>query len=423
MIQLKLGGGNMSDLDHLFRLIESKKSEMIELQRRLCALPAIAPESGGDGEWKKALMLKEYLKEMGFKEILEYDAPDRRVTERKRPNLIISLAGKTEKKALWIMTHLDVVPPGENKHWKHDPYQLQVKNGKLFGRGTEDNHQGLVSSIFALWALKQAGIIPPLTVKLLFIADEETGSGYGIKYLLKNKGRLFGLKDCVLVPDAGAKDGSMIEIAEKNVLWLKFRVLGVQCHASLPHLGRNAFVAGSELVLKLSALNQFYTEKDAIFRPPVSTFSPTKKEANVPNINTIPGEDVFYLDCRLLPLLTINKAINKIKTLISEVEKKYMVKIDMQIIQKESSPPTPDNIPLISVLKKAIRTVYGVKGKAVGIGGGTVGAHLRKKGINTVVWAKLDSTAHMPNEYCLVKNMIGDAKVMAQAMLSLSAET
>jgi succinyl-diaminopimelate desuccinylase len=53
----------------------------------------------------------------------------------------------------------------------------------------------------------------------------------------------------------------------------------------------------------------------------------------------------------------------------------------------------------------------------VGIGGGTVGAHLRKKGIDTVVWARIESTAHMPNEYCLIENMVGDAKVMAHIML------
>jgi succinyl-diaminopimelate desuccinylase len=52
----------------------------------------------------------------------------------------------------------------------------------------------------------------------------------------------------------------------------------------------------------------------------------------------------------------------------------------------------------------------------VGIGGGTVGAFLRKKGIPTVVWSRVDESAHQPNEYCLVGNMIGDALVMASMM-------
>jgi succinyl-diaminopimelate desuccinylase len=409
----------MADVNEIFNYIEKNQDEMIELQRKLCAVPAIAPESGGDGEWEKAELLKRYLMDHDIKRIQQHNVPDKRVSQGKRPNLICTLPGKQEKSALWIMTHIDVVPPGEKKLWHHNPYDMQIKDGKLYGRGVEDNQQGLVSALFAFFALKATGTVPQGPVKLLFVADEETGSEYGIKYLLEKEKHLFAARDCVLVPDAGSKDGTMIEIAEKSILWLKFRILGVQCHASLPHLGKNAFLAASDLVLKLNALNQFYAENDPLFNPPVSTFSPTKKEGNVPNINTIPGEDVFYLDCRILPSIKLDDVLGKVKELCNEIELAHGVEVEMEIVQKEASPPTPENIPLVKCLKSAIHTVYNAEGKTVGIGGGTVGAHLRKKGIDTVVWATLDSTAHMPNEYCVIDNMIGDAKVMAHVMLSL----
>ncbi len=403
--------------DEIFRFLEDSTERMIELQRMLCAVPAIAPESGGQGEWEKAIVLKGFLQEQGLGKIRQLDAPDTRVPQGRRPNLILDYPGETDAASLWIMTHMDVVPPGEVKRWQADPYELQVKEGRLFGRGVEDNQQGLVSSVFALLALGHQGIRPASGVKLLFVADEETGSDYGIKYLLKHHAGLFAEGDCVLVPDAGSSDGTMIEIAEKSILWLKFRITGKQCHASLPHLGINAFVAGSDLVLKLYGLNQVFAEQDHLFTPPVSTFSPTKKEANVPNINTIPGEDVFYLDCRVLPSLKNQVVLDKIQEIVAETRNRYGVSIDMEIIQNEWSPPTSGDAPLVASLKRAICTVYGVEGKTVGIGGGTVGAHLRKKGIDTVVWARLDSTAHMPNEYCLIENMVGDAKVMARIML------
>jgi len=47
-----------------------------------------------------------------------------------------------------------------------------------------------------------------------------------------------------------------------------------------------------------------------------------------------------------------------------------------------------------------------------------VGAFLRKEGIPTVVWGRLEEAAHQPNEYCLVSNLMGDALVMALMMLS-----
>jgi acetylornithine deacetylase/succinyl-diaminopimelate desuccinylase-like protein len=52
--------------------------------------------------------------------------------------------------------------------------------------------------------------------------------------------------------------------------------------------------------------------------------------------------------------------------------------------------------------------------RPIGIGGGTVGAFLRNIGIDSVVWSRLDESAHQPNEYTLIENIVGDAKVMAK---------
>jgi succinyl-diaminopimelate desuccinylase len=64
-----------------------------------------------------------------------------------------------------------------------------------------------------------------------------------------------------------------------------------------------------------------------------------------------------------------------------------------------------------------VKEVYGVDAEPVGVGGGTVGAYLRNEGYDTVVWARVEESAHMPNEYCVLENLKGDAKVMALAML------
>ena len=66
---------------------------------------------------------------------------------------------------------------------------------------------------------------------------------------------------------------------------------------------------------------------------------------------------------------------------------------------------------------KAIQHVYNVDAKPRGIGGGTVASHLRKAGFPAVVWARQDETAHQPNEYVWIPNLVGDAKVFADLML------
>ena len=150
-------------------------------------------------------------------------------------------------------------------------------------------------------AFIETGIQPAINIGLVFIADEETGNEYGLTYLVKNHVDLFKKDDLILIPDAGEPDGSMIEVAEKSIYWLRFKTIGKQVHASVPALGVNAFRAASNLIVKLQELYGIYDIENDFFAPSRSTFEPTKKEANVPNINTIPGDDVFYLDCRILP--------------------------------------------------------------------------------------------------------------------------
>ena len=390
---------------------------MVSMQEELTAVPAIAPENGGNGEWEKAALLLSRLSELGFSEVQRFDAPDKRVPSGKRPNLVVSIPGQSPKPCLWIMSHLDIVPPGDESLWESDPYRVVRKDGLLLGRGVEDNQQGLISSIAAALSLRQLGLKPTNTVKLLFVADEETSSAYGIKYLLEHH-RLFSKEDMVLVPDGGRPDGDMIEIAEKNLLWLKFQTKGKQCHASMPGEGINAFLAGAELVVKLNELNRLYPDKNPLFHPPNSTFAATKKEANVPNINTIPADDVFYFDCRILPSIDMEEVLARISEICVSVEEKHGVSTTVSTVQRLSSPPTPQDSPLVLSLKRALKRVYAVEGKVCGIGGGTVASFLRQAGIQTVVWAKLDESAHMPNEYCRIENMVGDAKVMACLMLN-----
>jgi succinyl-diaminopimelate desuccinylase len=400
----------------VFSIIDNKRDEMIIMQKELTAIPAMAPQNGGDGEWEKAQKLLEWIDRCGITEVERINAIDERVSSGRRPNIIATIPGKSAEKTFWVMTHMDVVPPGDNNLWDTNPFTVEEKNGCLIGRGVEDNQQSLIACLFAASSLLEAGVKPAYTVKLLFVSDEETGSEYGIKYLLENY-NLFRQSDIILVPDGGNNDGTMIEIAEKNLLWLQFRTIGKQCHASMPEHGINAFVAGSDLVLRLNGLNKEYSTVDQIFDPPNSTFSPTKKEANVPNVNTIPGDDIFYLDCRILPSIDVDEVLQRINKIIQEVEEMYGVQIAYTTIQRISSPSTPKETPLVPLLKRAIKEVYGNEAKEMGIGGGTVAGQLRRKGYETVVWSKIEETAHMPNEYCLIKNMVGDAKVMASIMI------
>ena len=407
-------------MQDILKKIESYRDQMIQLQKDLTAIPALGPENGGQGERKKADFLKEFLKNNGFDNVREYAIEDKRVESGVRPNLAVVIPGKNTKKTLWFMAHMDVVPPGDLSLWNSDPFEVVERDGKLFGRGVEDNQQGLVSSLFAVKAFIDLNITPPVNIGLLFVADEETGSKYGIDGVLRQNPDLFGPEDEFVVPDAGAPDATMVEVAEKGILWLKVTTEGKQCHASTPDEGINAFRAASFLVTRLNDLYKEFDLKDEVFDPPVSTFEPTKKEANVDNVNTIPGKDVFYVDCRVLPQISLEDVKARIAQMAKEIEEQFGVKISLQEVQREdAAPPTPVDAPVVQTLMKGIRQVYNVEPKAMGIGGGTVAAFLRRKGFHAVVWSKLDDLAHQPNEYCVIDNMVGDAKVFGYLIANM----
>jgi succinyl-diaminopimelate desuccinylase len=398
--------------------IDGSVDDMIKLEGELTAIPAIDPRSDGEGEWKKAKFIRSFLEDkLKVDEIKQYNCPDKSVPEGTRPNIVAKIKGKSSEKTIWIMSHIDVVPAGELSLWKTDPFKIKVEGGKIYGRGVEDNQQGMVSSFFAIKAFRDEGILPEYDTGLVLVSDEETGNEKGIVYLL-DKCSDFKKTDLIIVPDGGNEEGTMIEVAEKSILWLKFRTVGKQAHASMPQKAKNSFRAASYLVTKLDALYKLFPDKDPLFNPPYSTFEPTKKEPNVPNINSIPGDDVFYLDSRLMPNYKLEEVEARIRKMADEIEKEFGVKISFERQQAVQAPdPTPSDAPVVEALKKAVSAVYNKQAKPMGIGGGTVAAYFRMKGFPAAVWSKLDETAHQPNEYCIIDNLVGDTKVFAHIML------
>ncbi len=396
--------------DHL----EKQRYRIIELQKKLVSIPALGPDNQGSGEKEKADFLLSCLRDSGFDQIIEVNSPDSRVPCGYRPNIIALINGKNSGKTLWIISHMDIVPAGDLSLWDGDPFSLRVEDDLIFGRGVEDNHQGMISSILSATAFNQLGIKPEINVGLLLVADEETGNKHGLPFVLDEKKELFGRDDLYLVPDFGTPDSKLVEVAEKSMLWIKISVTGRQCHASRPDKGINTLVASSDFILRIQELNNYFSDHSELFSPPESTFCPTKKEANVPNINTIPGLDVFYVDCRVLPNYKLDEVMERVKVLGSEIESKHRVRIAYEtILREESAPFTDPSSEIVTKLSEAIIRIQGVEPVPQGVGGGTVAAFLRHREYNAVVWATLLGTAHQPNECSSIRNTINDARVMA----------
>ena len=246
----------------------------------------------------------------------------------------------------------------------------------------------------------------------MLVADEEVGSKYGIQKLLEEG--IFKKSDMFLVPDWGTPDGKMIEVAEKSILWLKITVNGQQVHASTPDDGVNAYRYSIMFLTKAyELLHEKYNAKNATFKPVSSTFEMTKHEKNVDSINIIPGVEVCYLDCRVLPQYKLDDVMNDVSGIANGPDFKK-VKISFEAVQREeAAPPTSENAEIVQLLKKVIKEQRGIDAGPIGIGGGTCAGFFRRAGFESAVWFTCDDIAHQPNEFLVIKNMADDAKVFA----------
>ena len=404
----------MASLSKVFQRIEGYRDEIVKLQGDLTSKVALGPENGGTGEHDKAAYLKKKLEELKPDFLKEIQAADKRAREGYRPNLVARWECENADPAVWVLSHMDIVPPGELSLWKSDPYRIKVEEDRITGRGVEDNQHGIVSSYLALKAIQESGEKVRRPVGLALVADEETGSKFGLGYLLENHGDIFKPDDLIVVPDGGSEEGTMIEVAEKSILWLKFVITGQQCHASTPGKGKNSLYGAARLIVALEKLKEEFGLEDELFRPPLSTFEPTKMEANVMNINTVPGRDVFYMDCRILPQYKVDDIIAVAKGFAESEARELDLSIRVEpVYRQDAANMTSVDAQVVDALARAIKAVTGSEAKPMGIGGGTVAAFFRKAGLPAAVWSTMPDTAHQPNEYCLISNIITDTKVFA----------
>lgn len=402
--------------EKVFKEVDRLRDDMVAALSRICRIPAVSPHNGGTGEEEKAKEVEKLVAELGFGKVEWQRVDDAKSPTGNRPSLFMEYKGESPRR-LCILTHTDVVPEGDRSLWTHDPYDPIVKNGRLYGRGVSDNGMTLIASLYALKALANLKVTPAFTVCLAFLADEEMGSAYGVKPLV-DRG-LFRNDDLVIAPDGGNNKGDFIEISEKSGLKLEFYVTGRQAHAAMPQEGLNACRIANLLAVEIdNALHKAFPDEDKLFDPAVSTFEPTRRFANVPNVNTVPGKERFSFDCRVLPSVPLDSVIAVVNKIKDETEKRTGAKIELEIGRSDAAPPTSVDSDIVRLLTASIKEVLNVEPVHGGIGGGTFAAFFRRKGIPAVVWQQeCGHTAHQPDEYTEIEYIVNNAKVFASMML------
>ena len=306
--------------------------DAIKICQELIQIPSVNYGDGKGDERAVAEYVVRSLDEVGIKaEIYE--------SAHNRCNVIAKIPGSnSERPGLVVHGHIDVVPAAAEE-WQVDPFSGVIKDGAIWGRGAVDmkNMDAMILAVVRNWA--RTGIKPPRDIVLAFFADEEAGSIYGSRYMVKEHPEVFqGCSEAISevggfsVTLSNGKRLYMIEAAQKGINWMKLTASGLAGHGSFINR-ENAVTALSEAIAKIgnhqwpqtytSAVNQLFTElAKALGReltddyreflveiPSVArmiaatlqnTANPTMLEAGY-KVNVIPKEAAAYVDGRFLP--------------------------------------------------------------------------------------------------------------------------
>jgi acetylornithine deacetylase len=164
--------------------VDGLRDEMIDTLAELVRIPSVVGNEGPAQDF----MQRQY-EGLGL-DVITFEADKNKVGQHSayvesglsfegRPNVIGVLKGDPAKKSMILNGHVDVVSPEPVDQWQHDPWGAEIEGNRLYGRGAVDMKAGVIANLFALKALKKAGVEPGGDVMLQSVIEEEAGGGGG----------------------------------------------------------------------------------------------------------------------------------------------------------------------------------------------------------------------------------------------------
>ncbi len=156
-------------------------------------------------------------------------------------------------RSLILQGHCDVVPAGPLDMWETPPFEATVKDGRMYGRGACDMKSGTIAALYALDAIRAAGLRPTARIHFQSVIEEES-TGVGALSTLQRGYRA----DCCFIPEPTS--GHMIR-SQVGVIWFRLKVRGRPVHVFEAGEGANAIMAAYHLIRAVQALETAWNER------------------------------------------------------------------------------------------------------------------------------------------------------------------
>ncbi|MET1413678.1 succinyl-diaminopimelate desuccinylase [Roseibium sp. HPY-6] len=298
--------------------------------------------------------------------------------------------------------HTDVVPAGAESDWSHGPFDGDISNGVLFGRGAVDMKGGVAA--FAAAALEFVEDFGPDfggTISFLITGDEEGPAVNGTVKLLEwaeAQGHKFD--GCIVgEPTNPEKLGDAIKVGRRGSLSGTITVAGVQGHAAYPHLADNPIPG---LVRLLSALDALTLDNgNDRFQP--SNLEIVSMDVGNPAFNVIPARAEARFNIRFNDEWSLERLEAKILETLKGVDLRSL-QLDVAFKRDASESFLTRDEKLIEVLSQAVESETGRRPE-LSTGGGTSDARFIKNYCPVVEFGLVGQTMHKVDECVSVEDL------------------
>ncbi|HQR31363.1 MAG TPA: acetylornithine deacetylase/succinyl-diaminopimelate desuccinylase family protein [Blastocatellia bacterium] len=408
--------------------VDELAEEMVEFLRQLVRIPTVNPPGENYADCANVIGTK--LKEFGYEtEYVTAEGLPECSPQFPRVNIIGRMRGERAKPTLHFNGHLDVVPPGEG--WTVDPFAAIVRDGRIYGRGVTDQKAGIAASIFAIEAIRRAGIKLAGSVEQSATVDEESGGFAGVAYLARNGHFRREAIDYVVITEP--LDYDRICLGHRGVYWFEVLMRGRIAHGSMPFLGASAidrmarFIANVEHELKPKL-------HDRRTRMPVE---PEGARSATINVNSISGGQPIdgiqtpcvadlcraIFDRRFLLEENFDDVRGELIELLDRLQRddedfRYQMN-DVMIVYPTMTAPESK---LVTTMASAITASVGRRPPLIASPGTYDQKHFaRIAGIEQCIayGPGILNLAHQPDEYCEIEHLLLSCKAMALGAIQL----
>jgi len=342
-----------------------------ELLSRLVRINSVNPEWGGPGEGEIAAWVKRFFEERNIETLVREILPG-------RPNVIARIPGRNPERRVVLEAHMDTVTAAG---MTIPPFEPELRDGKLYGRGSVDVKAGLAAMMHAVSRIDSP---PPCEIWLAAVIDEE-------HYYRGVLGLLEDLPGAEAAIVAEPTENRIVR-ANKGVLRFRIHARGKAAHSAMPHLGKNAIDEMAQVLLRLKKLH----ESLGRFRHPLvgsSTGSVGLIEGGT-QVNIVPERCVITVDRRMIPGESASAILEEYRGLLAdldaELEAPYLVDEAME---------TPEAAAVVQTARRALGRLGG-EPDTIGVPYGCDVTKLSRAGVPGIIFGpgSIDR-AHTAAEY------------------------